>query len=69
MGAPRAPWGPMGPMGPMVCVSRGVRDPPGMLFPAKMLLRQETRIFTLDLAKGGAGDTQDPMYPLPRNFL
>ena len=30
-----APLGPMGPTGPVACVSRGARDPPGLLFPPK----------------------------------
>ena len=30
-----APVGPMGPTGPVACVSRGARDPPGLLFQKK----------------------------------
>ena len=59
----------MGPMGPVACVSRGARDPQGCCFPEKMLFRQKTGILTLDLAKGGPGDTRDPINPLPRTWL
>ena len=69
-GGPHGPHGaPMAHTGPVACVSHGARDSPG-LFHRKMLLRRkQNEILALDLAKGGAETTRDPINPLPRTWV